>query len=316
MTYFNELGQGRVGFRTPSSGGGGNTPSYLLDTYSGATGAYSLRKLRSAYTGNAITVRRSSDNTSQNIGFDANGNLDTTSLLSFVSSGDGFVSIWYDQTGSGYNFTQTSSSLQPKIVSSGVLLTKNSKPTILFDGASNYLNVPSSQNYYGFLHKTGQSYISFVGYSRIQKVSYFLCNNNGTSGQIGYSLYTEANKNIGVFVTRASPGSPVINNMSTNTPLTTDSLYLITNHNDPGNATASLRSSTYFNNNTAISNNTSTVSPSTIDANAPLHLGSSSQAPRGNYYDGGISELVIYNSNQSANKTGISTNINSYYSIY
>jgi len=79
MTYFNNLGQGRVGFRTP-----GITP--LLDLYSGAAAAYSLRKLRNAYAGSAIRVRRSSDNTAQDIGFDANGNLDTASMLSFVGS--------------------------------------------------------------------------------------------------------------------------------------------------------------------------------------------------------------------------------------
>lgn len=293
----------------------GTVTPLLLDTYSGSVGAFSLRKLRTTYTGSAIRVRRSSDNTSLDIGF-INNQLDTTSLLSFVGSGDGFVSIWYDQTGSGYNFTQNTSSLQPKIVSSGVLLTKNSKPTILFNGTSNYLYVPSSQNYYGFFHKTGQSYVSIVGYSRVQKVAYFLCNNNGTSGQIGYSLYTLADKNIGVLATKGSPGSAVFSNVSTNTPLTTDSLYLITNHNDPANSTASLRSSTYFNNNSAISNNTSTNSPTTIDASAPLHLGSGSQAPLENYFDGGMSEIIIYNSNQSANRTGIATDINSYYSIY
>jgi hypothetical protein len=45
MTYFNNLGQARLGWNvgTPS-GGGGNTP-LLLDTYSGATVAYSLRIL-------------------------------------------------------------------------------------------------------------------------------------------------------------------------------------------------------------------------------------------------------------------------------
>lgn len=83
MTYFNALGQGRVGWKSP---GGPITPSYLLDTYSGAAAAYSLRKLRTAYTGNAIRVRRSSDNTSQDIGFNADGTLDTTAMLSFVGS--------------------------------------------------------------------------------------------------------------------------------------------------------------------------------------------------------------------------------------
>ena len=36
---------------------------FLLDSYPNATAAYSLRKLRRAYTGDSIEVRRSSDNT-------------------------------------------------------------------------------------------------------------------------------------------------------------------------------------------------------------------------------------------------------------
>ena len=73
---------------------GGNTGIYLaslappaspllLDTYTGAAVAYSLRQLRTAYTGAAIRVRRSSDNAEQDINF-VGGDLDTQSLLDFV----------------------------------------------------------------------------------------------------------------------------------------------------------------------------------------------------------------------------------------
>ena len=55
----------------------------LLDTYEGATVAYSLRKLRTAYTGSAIRVRRSVDNAEQDIAFSGN-DLDTTTMLDFV----------------------------------------------------------------------------------------------------------------------------------------------------------------------------------------------------------------------------------------
>ena len=65
---------------------GGVTGTLLLDLYPGAAAAYSLRHLRTAYTGSAIQVRRSSDDTLQDIGF-VDGNLDTASLLSFVGSG-------------------------------------------------------------------------------------------------------------------------------------------------------------------------------------------------------------------------------------
>jgi len=58
----------------------------LLDTYPNAAVAYSLRKLRNGYTGSAIQVRRVFDGTNQNIGFNANNDLDTSSLNSFVGN--------------------------------------------------------------------------------------------------------------------------------------------------------------------------------------------------------------------------------------
>ena len=57
---------------------------YVLDQYSGSLVGLSLRKISGSYSGSAIRVRRSGDNTESDIGFDAGGNLDTTSLLSFV----------------------------------------------------------------------------------------------------------------------------------------------------------------------------------------------------------------------------------------
>ena len=92
-------------------------PSFILDSYGDSVYAYSLRKLSSTYTGNAIRVRRSSDNSEQDIGFDSSGNLDTTSLLSFVGSGDGFITTWYDQSGKGNHATNTAdNATQPNLV--------------------------------------------------------------------------------------------------------------------------------------------------------------------------------------------------------
>jgi hypothetical protein len=133
-----------VGVRVGGTASSGVAPYVgLLDTYSSAAAAYSVRLLRSGYTGNAIRVRRSSDNTEQNIGFTALGNLDTTALTSFCSGTDGFVTTWYDQSGNGNNATQTTASNQPKIVSSGSVLLLNTKPTIKFDGNNDFLTTPN-----------------------------------------------------------------------------------------------------------------------------------------------------------------------------
>jgi 3D (Asp-Asp-Asp) domain-containing protein len=108
----------------------------LLDLYPSAAVAYSVRKLSSTYTGSAIRVRRSSDNTEQDIGFTALGNLDTTALTTFCSGTNGFVTTWYDQSGNGINATQTTAANQPQIVSSGSVITVNSKPAIFSNDKS------------------------------------------------------------------------------------------------------------------------------------------------------------------------------------
>ena len=99
--------------------------SLLFDVYSNGQIGFSFRKLRTAYTGNCVRVRRSSDNAEQNIGFIGNY-LDTTSLLAFVGGSNGFITTWYDQSINGYTATQTTTTRQPIIVSGGTLIQENS----------------------------------------------------------------------------------------------------------------------------------------------------------------------------------------------
>jgi hypothetical protein len=121
------------------------TPQVLiLDTYP-ATAAFSVRKLRTAYSGNSMRVRRSSDNAEQDIAFSGNV-LDTSSLLSFVGTGgtdNGFVTTFYDQTGNGLNIIQNIAVNQPKIVNAGAVVgltgTGSTRPTLSFDGSNDTL---------------------------------------------------------------------------------------------------------------------------------------------------------------------------------
>jgi len=61
--------------------------------------AYGIRKIVGGYAGNAVTVRRSSDNATSNIGFTSAGDLDTVSLSTFCAATSCFVVTWYDQSG-------------------------------------------------------------------------------------------------------------------------------------------------------------------------------------------------------------------------
>jgi len=69
---------------TPTPTSSTPAPSLILDIYTGATIGLSVRKLSSSYGGSAIRVRRASDNTEQDIGFDGN-DLDITALSGFCS---------------------------------------------------------------------------------------------------------------------------------------------------------------------------------------------------------------------------------------
>lgn len=97
--------------------------------------AYSVRKLRTAYTGYCMRVRNGSS-VELDIGFDSSGNLDESALLTHCGSGDGFVTRWYDQSGNDGYLRQTTTTDQPQIVSSGAIIKSNGKPVIEGNNAS------------------------------------------------------------------------------------------------------------------------------------------------------------------------------------
>lgn len=107
----------------------------IIDLPEGATAGYSVRRISSTYFGPGVRVINSS-NVEQDIKFLPNGNLDTVFMEAHCGSGDGHVTVWYDQTGLGNDLAQTTASLRPKIVSSGTTITNpdNGKVAIEFAG--------------------------------------------------------------------------------------------------------------------------------------------------------------------------------------
>jgi len=106
-----------------------------IDAIPSIAAAYSSRRLRSAYTGSLLRIRRSSDNTESDFGYTADGHLDTAAVASFIGGGSGYIVTWYDQSGNGYDATQTTAASQPLYVSSG----QNGRPVLRFDGTDDYL---------------------------------------------------------------------------------------------------------------------------------------------------------------------------------
>jgi len=276
----------------------------LLNDYSGAAAAYSLRLLDNTYTGDAIVVRRASDNTTQAIGF-VNNELDTTSLESFCSGTDGFVTTWYDQSGNDYNVTQASASFQPKIVSSGSTIRTNSKPTIEFNGTSTYLF-----NANNLVDDATSAFITTAFSTTRSALQYVLEMPRDTGGSRGFDIRTTSSTNIlsGLLTenpTQSTNAQGTFSNASGNLNLVMasfDEAIATNNHQIFGNG--SLVGQT-TNNGTDIHNK-----------NTGINLGIFSDDARNGYLLGTISEAFVYKSNQLANRSGIETNINDYYSIY
>jgi hypothetical protein len=91
--------------------------AFPLDNFAAPKIAYSVRQLLSTYTGPCMKVKRSSDNAQQDIGF-VNGLLDITELETFCSGTNGFVEIWYDQSGNNHDISGAAD--LPRIVINGV----------------------------------------------------------------------------------------------------------------------------------------------------------------------------------------------------
>jgi hypothetical protein len=127
----------RLQSQRPSSGGAPPPSGLILDTLT-AGAAYSTRRLRTAYAGAAIRVRRSSDNVEADIGFSGNS-LDTAALTAHVGANSGFVVTWYDQTTNARDITQATAGSQPRIVNAGTIDLENGFPTLEFDGVDDHI---------------------------------------------------------------------------------------------------------------------------------------------------------------------------------
>jgi len=260
----------------------------LLDLYPNAAAAYSLRRLSSTYNGPAIQVRNDSNNV-LDIGFTSTGELDTVALLAHCGAGNGFVTTWYDQSGNGYDATQTTAANQPQIVSGGSVILQNSKVSISFLSALSGLEMPTfsatSVTMYMVIKAKFENASSTPNNGFVKL---------GTSTFNNHYPFSAAN----IFDDSFSTTRQFISSITT--PLAQLNLYNVLSINNQWVAR--------LNTNQIYLQSTNTVS---VPANPKI--GSKSATSGFNAF---LSELIIYASDQSSNRTGIENNINTYYSIY
>lgn len=99
--------------QTPAGGSGGASGSDLLDDISNVEAAFSMRRLFSSYSGNAIRLREDSGDTEADIGFDTNGDLDLAAATAHLNGANGYIVTWYDQSGNDRHYTQGTAANQP-----------------------------------------------------------------------------------------------------------------------------------------------------------------------------------------------------------
>jgi len=256
----------------------------LVDIYKGAEAAYSLRQLRRSVSPYAIRVRRSSDDTEKNIGFDSKGDLDTNTLLDFVGSGDGWVATWFDQSSNGNDATQSTESAQPQIVSSGEVIMKNGRPAIEFDkDSSTNLNASGVTT----TQPTTVSMVVTSGRGGFVN-DYFFDGDDATDRQASfisgsaYSAYAGSTEGSGVTAVADLQvhGFILFNGSS---------------------------GQVFF-------NDTGGTADMSIRALSGLDIGQ--RYSDGNYLEGKFQELIFWNADHSGRRDALQDEANAYYSIY
>jgi hypothetical protein len=260
----------------------------LLDTYTGSTAAFSLRPLRSATSSsNLVEVRRSTDSAVNNFTATQINNTGAGGMLAWVTetsaTASGFVSTWYDQSGSNNHAVQADTNLQPRIVNAGALELDAGKPAIVFGSANGVCLSPPS---------------IIMGAT----AAFFSVTRHTNAGS-GFSFYIGENGTSNFFVGKTSGGSlaAYINNPS-------------------GISSTNIVQKTiaYWQLGTSISQykfNGSGATLGDIVNSANWRIGTrSSQA--GQMWIGPIQEIIYYPTSQVSTNSGIISALNTYYTVF
>ena len=277
-------------YRFAAAGGTG----YLLDDYTGATAAYSLRELTATSwnIGDVVIEARTGSTTTDT--FTSAEVFDGT-LVAFANSGDGSASVrrWYDQSGNGNHILQSQSAFQPLIVSGGVLLADGIK----FNGTNQFFDCGFAAG-----SATEQSVMVVAQTSDLASNRILLGGRDGNDDGLAMFLLGGVDDTLRWSVDSAS--DPTGNDLFTGT-LSANTEYLFSGYYGTPNNTIFLDGTQA---------DTDTSAPASISVTTNYFIGRAAFAGSA-YWQGSIQEVIIYPDDQSANQAGIDGNITTHYGI-
>lgn len=281
-----------------SSGGGG---TFLLDSFTTANSAYSLRKLNSSYSGSAVRIRESGGNTESDIGFLSSGFFDTATFKTFVGVNSGYVVTWYDQSGNGNNVTQSTTSSQP-------LLTLNSKglnPGIVFDGSNDVLNGGDINDFMGL-------YLNNYIVATPTATNWGLVNKSYAGGVADrYGLIRDGSTLYNILMIQAG------SDLSSSSAFSATSIRIFEQYMNKQSDSNQLKA-----NNTQLSAYTSSIIDFDMNSTYSFLIGGYNNSSgtcclSGYYFTGPVYEVVIFRKKwEGYQRNSITNNINNHYSAY
>lgn len=278
----------------------------LLDTYTGATAAYSLRRLTINHTGSLIRIRRASDNAETDIGFDSNGDLDESAISTFAAGSACYVVVFYDQSGNNLNMTQVTTGQQPQIYTGSVFYSIGAgtptRKAMLF--TTTYLRGSGDLHSGSFYAASAVVMGASIGNSQIfcQDDAY-----TGGAARIAQYLRTGSANNTARVVVFDTGGGNTADNTANNT-VAANNAYVIQSSGQSGNCEA------YVDN---LTNGSTAVGSPLNHGSSTFTMGSNSHSTSpGAFFSGRIAEVIIWDGTMSgANRTGIQSDIETYYTI-
>lgn len=281
-----------------------------LDTLTtGLESAWSVgRRLRSAYTGAVVRVRRSSDNVEQDFsGSGASGAVDASAVAAFCGAGDGFLTTIYDQSGLARNLTQATTTNQPLVVSAGVAQTQNGRLWAVFNGSvsSRRMTVSGSTAHYKSFHD-GTSSTLYCVFNVVNDANFKVMFGNIITGtDIGFRVYTTGTEQPYIAVQNAS--GEVVGAQKTQIAATN----VMTVFVDADNATAANREEGWLDGVLMTGDNALTGTPSTANASRDFNFGSGATGSLP--WNGAIGELAMWSQDQTASRTAWEANVKAFW---